>query len=41
MLIILFARIFRTKWASPLQLPLPLNFEGLEHFARRRNTAKR
>ena len=22
-----------TKWASPLQLPYPLNHEGLGHFA--------
>ena len=25
----------RTKWASPLQLPIPLTHEGLAHFERR------
>lgn len=26
---------YRTKWASPLQLPIPLTHEGLAHFERR------
>ena len=25
----------KTKWASPLQLPIPLTHEGLAHFERR------
>jgi len=31
----------KNKVGKPTSTPLPLNLEGIEHFARRRNTAKR